>query len=522
MTTSTPAPTNEEVVAAVSPRSKGGVSLFEAPGPITADNVDAFRSEDAVIAAASDELRKLGFRVLHVSSTTLSIAGPPTLFQNVFGVGLAKEKKKVLYDHEVEFFTAPDAPSKRLLQAPAPLANLIEGVALAEPPIFFESPLPPIVLPNPAAYRYLFVPDEVALVLKATMVQRQGGATGVGVKVAMPDTGHYTHPFFWLHGYRVDAVILGPGAANPTQDEFGHGTGESANIFANAPDAELIPVKMGSDATGAFNAAVGAGPKIITNSWGYSIDVPPPASPAVLDPYLKTLEAAVANAVANGIVVCFSAGNGHYSFPGDHPDVISCGGVMVNYPNLDYEASNYASSFDSQIYPGRHVPDLCGLVGRKVIDRAPLLMLPVQPGCTIDTELAAPSPFGGPADGTAPDDGWALFSGTSAASPQMAGVVALMLQKDPTLTPAQVKAHLKDSATAVSVGQSAMGDPAPLATGAGLVNAKWAWLNAMGGVAAQFFAATPEQQAQMVAAGQMPRITSELVADMMRTLRSRR
>jgi serine protease AprX len=521
MTTSTPASTNEEVVAAVSPRSKGGVSLFETTAPITADNVDAFRSEDAVIAAASDELRKLGFRVLHVSSTTISIGGPRTLFQQVFGVELVKEKKKVLHDHEVDFFTAPQAPAKQLLQPPAPLTNLIEGVALAEPPIFFESPVPPLVLPDPAAYRYLLVPDDVALVLKATQVHKQG-STGLGIKVAMPDTGHYTHPFFARHGYRVDAVILGPGATNPSQDEFGHGTGESANIFANAPDAELIPVKMGSDTTGALNAAVTASPKVITNSWGYDIDL----APAVLDPYLKTLEAAVANAVANGIVVCFSAGNGHHSFPGSHPDVISVGGVMVNYPNLDFEASSYASSFDSSLYPGRHVPDLCGLVGRNVNGRAPLHMLPIQPGCTIDTELAAPSAGGGPADGTAPNDGWALFSGTSAASPQVAGIVALMLQKDPALTPAQVKAHLKDTATDVAAGNSAMGDPAgpgpDAATGAGLVNAKWAWLVSMGGIAAQFFAAAPELQAQMVAAGQMPRITSELVADVMRTLRSRR
>ena len=148
-------------------------------------------------------------------------------------------------------------------------------------------------------------------------------------------------------------------------------------------------------------------------------------------------------------------------------------------------------------------------------------MLPIQPGCTIDKELAQ----GNPADGTAPDDGWALFSGTSAASPQVAGIVALMLQKHPNLTPAQVKDHLKHSATDVTAGSSRMGDsagPGPdAATGAGLVNAKWAWLMTMGEVVAQFFAATPEEQAQMIASGQIPHITSELIADVVRTLRSR-
>ena len=54
------------------------------------------------------------------------------------------------------------------------------------------------------------------------------------------------------------------------------------------------------------------------------------------------------------------------------------------------------------------------------------------------------------------------FFGTSAATPSLAGVVALMLQADPNLTPAQVKAMLTESAT--SFGNSSI-------SGAGLVNA---------------------------------------------------
>ncbi len=54
------------------------------------------------------------------------------------------------------------------------------------------------------------------------------------------------------------------------------------------------------------------------------------------------------------------------------------------------------------------------------------------------------------------------FVGTSAATPSVAGVVALMLQADPNLTPAQVKAMLTESAT--SFGNSSV-------SGAGLVNA---------------------------------------------------
>jgi hypothetical protein len=194
------------------------------------------------------------------------------------------------------------------------------------------------------------------------------------------------------------------------------------------------------------------------------------------------------------------------------------GGVHVNYPfrtYSDFEASSYASSFDSHFYPGRHVPDLCGLCGNNVNDTAPLIMLPVQPGSTLDY-----------ANTGSTDDGWGIFSGTSAACPQVAGVVALVLEKDPSLTPGDVRTHLIDTALDIKTGSSAMGDAAGNgpddATGAGLVNAKWAFIVAMGSLAVQFFEAAPEAQAAMRASGQVPRVTKEFVADLMATLRSSR
>src|SRR5262249_27636369 len=153
-------------------------------------------------------------------------------------------------------------------------------------------------------------------------------------------------------------VVLAPGAANPADDESGHGTGESTNIFAVAPDVQLLPVKMSfTNSTAAFNAAVGLGPDIITCSWGSSTNGPLSAAD-------QALAAAIATAVASGIIVVFSAGNGHFGFPGQHPDVISAGGTFM-LQDGSMTASDYASGFISQIYPNRRVPDLCGLVGMK-------------------------------------------------------------------------------------------------------------------------------------------------------------
>ena len=95
-------------------------------------------------------------------------------------------------------------------------------------------------------------------------------------------------------------------------------------------------------------------------------------------------------------------------------------------------ASDYASGFISNIYPNRRVPDLCGLVGLQ--PKAIYIMFPLEPG---DRSTSAMP--GGPirtATRPPPSDGWAAFSGTSAAAPQLAGVAALIKQACPHLKPA--------------------------------------------------------------------------------------
>lgn len=510
-----------EVVANVSPRSIGPNSLFAPQEPITSRNVDQFHSTPEDIRDAKRALAKMGFHVFEEASgpTTISIGGPAKLFKEAFGAKLRKQKAKVMEGVEIEVMGTGDDPAEQLLSAPGDLADLIEGAVIPPPPELYASPLPPLTPIHAKAYRYLFVPDEVAVISRAARVHRMG-VTGKNVVVGMIDTGHFAHPFFNWRGYRVLTTLLAPGATDPSQDMNGHGTGESANIFANAPDCRLRPIKMANDTAGAFAVALSSNPKpqVITNSWGYNVDHPGQTLP----PFLLPLEAAVADAVAQGVVVCFSAGNvGKRGFPASHPDVIAVGGVHVNYPDLALEASSYASSFDSSFYPGRHVPDICGLTGRAVeidgAERAPSLMLPVQDGADLDIGTVPPT---GPAA-----DGWGLFSGTSAACPQVAGIVALLLEKNPALTPAQVKQKLKDSARDVTAGQSAMGDPAgpgaDAATGAGLADAKWAYLVAMGEITATFLSASREEQLAMLGSGAVPQMPREFIDDMIQTLRSR-
>ncbi|CAM3434689.1 subtilisin family serine protease [Salinibacter ruber] len=511
---------DQEIVTIISTTSKGGRSLFETEEPVTGANVDEYNSDPDVTEEAERELRELGFRILDVGPATISVGGSAEQFQDIFGVALEGKKKEVFDGEEAEYFDVEEDGEEMA----GALGDWAEGVTPVVPPEFHtESPLSPIAEPHSDAYHYFTVPDEVATILRATRVHRNG-ITGSKVEVAMPDTGFYEHEFYERRGYRTRSTILGPGASNPSQDNYGHGTGEAANIFAAAPDAQLIPVKMGNDAVGAFNKACNQSPDIITNSWGWSVDSPGTSWSDIrnrsrsLYNTLKAMEAAIANAVNNGIVVCFSAGNGPggYGFPASHPDVIAVGGVHVNYPDLDLEASSYAASFDSSLYSGRQVPDLCGMVGDDVSSLpAPLLMLPVPPGSRLDTSSTG-----------AADDSWGLFSGTSAAAPQVAGVVALMLEKNNSLSPSDVKKKLVNQAAKdVTKGQSAMGDSAgpgdDAATGAGMVDAKWAWVVSMGDTMARFFEATPERRERLIEEDAVPEIDGEFVEDMMQTLRSR-
>jgi Subtilase family len=486
-------PMPKRIFAQVSPRSIGGVSLFDANAgsQITAETVPNFFSEESVVNRSVDLLRQAHFEVLQVSPTTINIAGSKTTYEQAFRTQLREEERDVIKPGAMEATATfiesslPGGLPGLISTQGTAFADVIEGVAIEVPRYYMANMFPP-----PVKYWHLDVPADISLGCNADLAHRTG-ITGKDVKVAMVDSGHYKHPFFIGRGYRVQSVLLAPGATNPLADESGHGTGESANIFAVAPDIELLPVKMNfANTKAAFDAAVGLNPSIITCSWGSSNRNGP------LSAADQALAASIATAVASGIIVIFSAGNGHWGFPGQHPDVISAGGVYME-PDGTMRASDYASGFMSNIYPSRRVPDLSGLVGMRSNDPnspgAMYIMLPIEPNDEIDRgqyngganhylSPGATPPYG---DETANNDGWATFSGTSAAAPQLAGAAALVKQACPRLTPADVKDVLMRSARDVTQGNcspSTGANPAIVgpdtATGNGLVDAQKAVLMA--------------------------------------------
>ncbi len=457
----------EVIYAEASVRSIGGKSLFDSTTIVTSDTVDQYSSESQLVQAAVDKLRTEGFNILKVSETTITISAPQSVYEKAFNTKIIAEERpaiKQLGEEETAtFIECPDTDVPGLIETKNTIfSDLLEGVALSEPVYYFANAFAPT-----KEYWHFDVPAGISLGMNADRAHRLG-YNGKGVKVVMVDSGWYRHPYFRQRGYRSGPVVLGPAAANPDRDESGHGTGESANIFAVAPDVNFQMVKINFiNSVGAFNTAVSLGPDIISCSWGSSQRNPP------LSAGNQALSAAIAGAVRRGIVVVFSAGNGHWGFPGQHPDVISAGGVFMN-PDGSMRASDYASGFASRIYRGRNVPDVSGLVGMR--PRAQSIMLPVEPGDNLDSGLAGGNHPNG--DETEVDDGWAAFSGTSAAAPQIAGVCALVKQACKMLSPSQVRSILKRSARDVTAGNCSPGtgaNPATsgpdLATGYGLADA---------------------------------------------------
>jgi hypothetical protein len=461
-----------QIFAQASPQSIGAASLFEAAAETTHESVADFTSETGLVEEASARLRDAGFDVLQVSPVTINIAGPASAYERVFETELYTEERPALKprrrkDSATVIDCADTAMSGLIDTSQSALGDVIEGIAIEEPAYPLEHAFAPL-----KEYWHLRVPGDVSLGLNADRAHR-AGITGRGVKVVMTDSGWYRHPYFVERGYRATSAVLGPGATKPAADESGHGTGESANVFAAAPDVDFTMVKMSFvNTTGGFNAGVALNPHVISNSWTMREGEGPNMSAPQ-----RAAAAAVAVAVARGIVVVFAAGNGHWGFPGQHPDALAVGGVYLEADGK-MRASSYASGFASLIYPGRDVPDVSGLVG--LVPSAAYIMLPVESGDEIDRDSSGGAH---PAqDETTGRDGWAAFSGTSAACPQVAGVCALLKQACPQLAPDEIRDILKRTARDVSSGRNAMNKQAAagydLATGAGLVDAHRAVLMA--------------------------------------------
>ncbi len=464
----------------VSVSSQGGESVFQARKDALPASTEAYHATSGNRDEARRALESMRFEIIAESSIGIAIAGPPGAYEELTG-GTVVTRERLLntsagmqrYVTHIDIVGEGQPPALAHGNARSP-ATQVEGVLIERPLQFhgvFPAPIPPSVEDF-----HLRVPDDVALGLSATQAHRQG-RQGDGVVVAMVDSGQYAHPFFAVHHYDVRPPVAIVSGTSPTQDPVGHGTGESANIFAAAPGCVLRPYRASNNqgnlvgAIGGFLRAKADSPTpaILTNSWGGDGPFPPSGPP---DEFEIAWALEIQDAIQQGIFVVFSAGNGHFSIEPQVPGVLAAGGTFMTQ---DYEisASDYTSGYPSPWFQVT-VPDVCGLVGMR--PRAQYIMLPLQPGSAIDVSESQRASRD-PGDGTTFNDGWARFSGSSAAAPQIAGVAALILGAKPGLTPGQVTQALRATAIDVTSGNchprfnfaATTGHDA--ATGNGLVNA---------------------------------------------------
>jgi serine protease AprX len=292
------------------------------------------------------------------------------------------------------------------------------------------------------------------------------GWDGTGVGVAVIDSGIYSHPDLFSAQSGMSRVVYRRSFIGGVHnDDFGHGThvagiiagtGASSNVPGSshvlrgiAPNANLLDLRV-LDQNGASNdsAVIAALETAVSLKNKYNVRVinlslgRPFYESCSLDPLCEAIEAAW----RNGIVVVAAAGNlgrNGYSTvlsPGNSPHAITVGAMktLESYSRNDDLIASYSSKGPTYIDQ---------TVKPDVVAPGNLVVSLLAPGSTLAN--AYPQNVVGPSYYSPASTGPAQYlrlSGTSMAAPVVSGTVALMLQKDPSLTPDTVKARLMKTA----------------------------------------------------------------------------
>lgn len=461
-----------DVHFSVSTRTVGGVNLRSFSPSEHAHGTSEFMLDAHARETTTAKLRALGFKIHNQGWFDIHVSGTAELVTTLIGERLTLQLANAVrpIEERTDWTRVPSAdelflaPSEQLM-ASAHMLEDVDCFFIPPPENLAAAPAPNAVPPSPK-YHHINSSDIRRL------LNVPSDAKGDNIVVALVDTGFFRHPYYVAQKYDY-CPKWAPPPNLPDDDPVGHGTAIALNLFAVAPNVKMYGYVHGQVPHMAIQRAVNDGADIVSCSWGWANATDAIASPVVA--------ATISHAVnALNKIVIFASGNGPDKYwPASMPEIISVGGVYWN-PKQQFEASNYASGFVSDTYPGRIVPDVCGLCGQ--MPKGVYIMLPCSVGSGIDADnFAAGAPFP-KGDGLPQNDGWAGTSGTSSAAPQIAGVVALLLQKAKLkkvmLKPKDVRAALQSTATPVGLGANAHNFAASAqlipnpAVGYGIVNAK--------------------------------------------------
>jgi subtilisin family serine protease len=358
------------------------------------------------------------------------------------------------------------------------------------------APIDPIAANNFLGGINMWNLDAVNVTNPQPGVDRTISYDGTGVYVAVLDSGlldswrqYFPQERIAVEFARAFASPIDFSNAEPTNqwehDQNSHGTHVTSTILGYslggtpingvAPMATVIPVKvLGNNGSGfssmiargivhaanlKISGALGGAPLVINLSLGGS----------ALDAVEKS---AIDYAIENGVIVVAAAGNegeAGMSYPGAYAPVISvaASGWRGQWlPGADANPNNWWNADD--VAEPTSATDF-------YIDN-----FSSRAKGTQDLDVAAPGSWVvGPYQLQSGQTSYFYLSGTSMASPHVAGIVALMTQKNPALTAALAEQILEDSAVRVDPGCAKVAVPGAIeehcwnsdATGHGLATA---------------------------------------------------
>ncbi len=241
------------------------------------------------------------------------------------------------------------------------------------------------------------------------------------------------------HGTHVAGIVGGTG-------EMSGGKYEGV-----APGADLIGYGSGAavailDTLGGFDYALTHqheyNIRVITNSWGTTSD-----AGTDFDPY-DPINVATKKLYDRGIVTIFSAGNsgpGESTISGNYkkaPWVITVAagtkqGKLADFSSRGVDGKGGKVVVDGETFSWVDRPSITAPGEDIVSTRAKTIDPTMYLGITSDAETISPAhlPY------------YLTLSGTSMAAPHVAGVVALLLEAKPELSPAEVKSIIENTAT---------------------------------------------------------------------------
>jgi subtilisin family serine protease len=245
-------------------------------------------------------------------------------------------------------------------------------------------------------------------------------ATGTGVTAYIIDTGiRATHSEF---GGRVTAGFTSISDGNGTGDCAGHGTHVAGTVggltYGVAKNVTLVPVRViGCGGTGTISGVI-AGIDWVTSD--HAAGAPAVANMSLSSGASLALDRAVTKSIRDGITYAVAAGNDNSNACNFSPGRVD-GAITVGASTSTDDRSSF-SNFGTCV-------DL------------------FAPGSDIVSSY------------NTSDTATQIISGTSMASPHVAGVAALFLETNPGASPATVTAEIVNSATLDHLSNSGTGSP---------------------------------------------------------------